>query len=130
MRRAKVQQTKSGINAAEYIVLEVRQTAFEVSSNYISKELMTPLRMRDSDCDYSFRRNILQGAVSVKQYDVMDLYKGDEKQGYIGGNAVFLSGFRTYTPSSVRDVGSPCMMWTSAVRESNCPFAKRNVRWR
>lgn len=97
MRRATVQQTSSDINAANYIVLEAGLTVYEVSSNYISKELMTPLRMRGSSQEYSFHRNIVQGAVSIKQYDVMDLYKGEEKQGYICGNAIFFFGSKTYT---------------------------------
>lgn len=97
MRRATVQQIKSGVNAADYIISEAGETVYEVASNYISKELMTPLHMRGSDGDYSFRRNIVQGAVSIKQYDVMDLYQGEEKQGYICGNAVYFSGSKTYT---------------------------------
>ena len=97
MRRATVQQIKSGVNAADYIISEAGETVYEVASNYISKELMTPLHMRGSDGDYSFRRNIAQGVASIKQYEVMDLYKGEEKQGYICGNAVFFSGSRTYT---------------------------------
>lgn len=97
MRRATVQQTKSGINAANYIVQDAGNTVFEIESNYISKELMTPMHMRGGQREYSFRRNILQGAVSIKQYDVMDLYEEQEKQGFICGNAVYFSGSMTYT---------------------------------
>lgn len=97
MRRATVQQTKSAINAADYIVREDGNTVFEIESNYVSKELMTPLRMRGGQREYSFRRNILQGAVSIKQYDVMDLYEEHEKLGYICGNAVYFSASMTYT---------------------------------
>lgn len=97
MRRATVEQTKSAINAADYIVQEAGSTVFEIESNYVSKELMTPLRMRGGQREYSFRRNILQGAVSIKQYDVMDLYEEQEKLGYICGNAVYFSGSMTYT---------------------------------
>lgn len=97
MRRATVQQTKSDVNAADYLVTEAGRTVYEVASNYISKELMTPLHMRGDGGEYSFHRNIIQGAVSIKQYEVMDLYEGEKKQGYICGNAVFLSGSRTYT---------------------------------
>lgn len=97
MRRATVQQTKSDRNAADYTVLEAGVTVYEVESNYISKELMTPLRMRGGQREYSFRRNIIQGAISIKQYDVMDLYEEQEKMGYICGNAVYFSGSMTYT---------------------------------
>lgn len=97
MRRATVQQTKSGINAADYIVREAGETVYEITSNYITRELMTPLHMRGGQREYSFRRNILQGAVSIKQYDVMDLYEDQEKLGYICGNAVYFSGSMTYT---------------------------------
>lgn len=97
MRRATVEQTKSAINAADYIVCEAGASVYEITSNYLSKEIMTPLRMSGEGRDYAFRRNILQGAVSIKQYDVMDLYEGEEKQGYICGNAVYFSGSMTYT---------------------------------
>ena len=97
MRRATVEQVKFTINAADYVVREAGAPIYEISSNYLSKEIMTPLHMNGEGREYAFRRNILQGAVSIKQYDVMDLYEGDEKQGDICGNAVYFSGSMTYT---------------------------------
>lgn len=60
MRRATVEQTKSDINTARYTVLEAGTTVYKVESNYISRELMTPLYMRDGRKEYS------SGATSCK----------------------------------------------------------------
>lgn len=96
MRRATVEQTKSSVNTADYSIIEAGQTVCEAHSNYVSLDIMNPLCLTSGGRDYSFHRNLLQGAKSLRQYDVMDIYEGEEKLGYICGNAVYLSGSKTY----------------------------------
>ena len=97
MRRPTLDQTISSVNTADYRVTEAGELVCEAHSNYISKAIMKPLTLTSGGREYSLRHNIMQGVKSLKQHDVMDIFEGEEKLGYICGNAIYASGSPTYT---------------------------------